>query len=81
MVRTPGFHPGNRGSIPLGVTTGDFPDWKVFCVSKISDILVVPYKDATERHKKHTYKALYVKQEEWDKYKPDDFATLLATSD
>ena len=20
-VRTPGFHPGNRGSIPLGITT------------------------------------------------------------
>ena len=23
MVRTPGFHPGNRGSIPLGTTIGD----------------------------------------------------------
>ncbi len=24
VVRTPGFHPGNRGSIPRGVTTKPF---------------------------------------------------------
>ncbi|MFH1145839.1 MAG: TnsA endonuclease N-terminal domain-containing protein, partial [bacterium] len=33
--------------------------------------------DANERQKKITYKMLYVKQEEWDKYTPKDFAELV----
>lgn len=34
-------------------------------------------EDANRRQKKITYKMLYVKQEEWDKYKPKDFAELV----
>ena len=33
-------------------------------------------EDASERQKKITYKMLYVKQEEWDKYKPTSFKQL-----
>ena len=33
-------------------------------------------EDANGRQKKITYKMLYVKQEEWDKYKPNDFGGL-----
>lgn len=33
-------------------------------------------EDANGRQKKITYKMLYVKQEEWDKYKPKDFGGL-----
>ncbi len=29
VVRTPGFHPGNRGSIPLRATKQDIPQWDV----------------------------------------------------
>lgn len=32
--------------------------------------------DASERQKKIAYKMLYVKQEEWDKYKPKSFKQL-----
>ena len=32
--------------------------------------------DANERQKKMTYKMLYVKQEEWDRYKPTNFKQL-----
>jgi len=35
--------------------------------------------DADERQKKITYKMLYVKQEQWDKYKPKDFGELVKT--
>lgn len=34
-------------------------------------------EDANERQKKITYKMLYVKQEEWDKYTPKDFGELV----
>ncbi|HKK54307.1 MAG TPA: DEAD/DEAH box helicase family protein [Patescibacteria group bacterium] len=34
-------------------------------------------KDASERQKKTEYRMLYVKQEEWDKYKPKDFNELV----
>ena len=33
-------------------------------------------EDASERQKKIAYKMLYVKQEEWDKYKPTSFKQL-----
>ncbi len=33
--------------------------------------------DASERQKKISYKMLYVKQEEWDKYKPTSFKQLI----
>jgi len=33
-------------------------------------------EDASDRQKKITYKMLYVKQEEWDKYKPTSFKQL-----
>ena len=33
-------------------------------------------EDATERQKKIEYKMLYVKQEEWEKYKPTSFGQL-----
>jgi len=33
-------------------------------------------EDASERQKKVEYKMIYVKQEEWDKYKPKDFSDL-----
>jgi len=33
--------------------------------------------DASERQKKIAYKMLYVKQEEWDKYKPTSFRQLV----
>jgi len=36
-------------------------------------------KDASERQKKIAYKMLYVKQEEWDKYKPTSFKQLAGT--
>lgn len=36
-------------------------------------------EDATERQKKITYKMLYVKQEEWEKYKPTNFMQLAET--
>lgn len=35
-------------------------------------------KDATERQKKIKYTMLYVKQEQWDKYTPKNFAELVA---
>lgn len=38
-------------------------------------------EDANERQKKITYKMLYVKQEEWEKYKPKDFKDLVESSD
>lgn len=34
-------------------------------------------EDASERQKKITYKMLYVKQEEWEKYKPKSFKELV----
>jgi len=34
-------------------------------------------KDASERQKKNDYKMVYVKQEEWDKYKPTSFKQLI----
>ncbi len=34
-------------------------------------------QDASERQKKISYKMLYVKQEEWDKYKPKSFKQLV----
>jgi len=34
-------------------------------------------KDASERQKKIEYKMLYVKQEEWEKYKPKSFAEVV----
>lgn len=34
-------------------------------------------EDATERQKRNIYKMLYVKQEEWDKYKPTSFKQLV----
>jgi type III restriction enzyme len=34
-------------------------------------------EDANERQKKTTYSMLYVKQEEWDKYRPKDFGELI----
>lgn len=34
-------------------------------------------QDASERQKKIEYKMIYVKQEEWDKYKPKDFKDLV----
>lgn len=34
-------------------------------------------EDATERQKKNVYKMLYVKQEDWDKYKPTSFKQLV----
>ncbi|MFC1632920.1 DEAD/DEAH box helicase family protein [Patescibacteria group bacterium] len=34
-------------------------------------------KDATERQKKYAYKMLYVKQDEWEKYKPKSFKELV----
>ena len=34
-------------------------------------------EDANGRQKKITYKMLYVKQEQWDKYKPKDFGELV----
>jgi len=34
-------------------------------------------EDASERQKKITYKMLYVKQEEWDRYKPTSFKQLV----
>jgi len=34
-------------------------------------------RDASERQKKVEYKMIYVKQEEWDKYKPKDFKDLV----
>jgi len=34
-------------------------------------------KDASERQNKIEYKMIYVKQEEWDKYKPSNFKQLL----
>jgi len=34
-------------------------------------------KDASERQKKIEYKMLYVKQEEWEKYKPKEFQELI----
>jgi type III restriction enzyme len=34
-------------------------------------------KDASERQKRISYKMLYVKQEEWDKYKPSSFKQLV----
>ncbi len=34
-------------------------------------------EDASERQKKIAYKMLYVKQEEWDKYKPTNFKQLI----
>jgi type III restriction enzyme len=34
-------------------------------------------QDASERQKKIEYKMIYVKQEEWDKYKPKDFKDLI----
>jgi len=36
-------------------------------------------EDASERQKKIQYKMLYVKQEEWDKYKSKDFEELINT--
>ena len=36
-------------------------------------------EDASERQKKITYKMIYVKQEEWDKYKPKSFNELADT--
>lgn len=36
-------------------------------------------EDASERQKKVEYKMIYVKQEEWDKYKPKDFKDLVKT--
>lgn len=36
-------------------------------------------QDASERQKKINYKMLYVKQEEWDKYKPSSFKQLVET--
>jgi len=36
-------------------------------------------EDANKRQKKITYKMLYVKQEEWEKYKPKDFKELIDT--
>ncbi len=33
--------------------------------------------DANERQKRITYKMLYVKQEDWDKYRPKDFGELV----
>jgi type III restriction enzyme len=36
-------------------------------------------KDASERQKKIEYKMIYVKQEEWDKYKPKNFNDLEKT--
>lgn len=36
-------------------------------------------RDASERQKKVEYKMIYVKQEEWDKYKPKDFNDLVKT--
>jgi type III restriction enzyme len=35
-------------------------------------------EDANKRQKKITYKMLYVKQEDWDKYKPKDWAGLIS---
>ena len=34
-------------------------------------------QDASERQKKIAYKMLYVRQEEWDKYKPTNFGKLV----
>jgi len=34
-------------------------------------------EDASVRQKKIAYKMLYVKQEEWDKYKPKNFKQLI----
>ena len=31
MVRTPGFHPGNAGSIPAGVAIYPFDKWSEVC--------------------------------------------------
>ncbi len=36
-------------------------------------------EDATERHRKHVYKALYVKQEDWERYKPKTFNELISS--
>jgi len=33
-------------------------------------------EDANSRQKRNTYAMLYVKQEEWEKYKPKDFGEL-----
>lgn len=38
-------------------------------------------EDANERQKKIRYKMLYVKQEEWENYKPKDFKDLVKSSD
>ena len=36
-------------------------------------------EDASERQKRVAYRMLYVKQEEWDKYKPNSFKQLADT--
>jgi hypothetical protein len=41
MVRTPGSHPGNRGSIPLGTTIGELALASSLLFCKISEILGV----------------------------------------
>jgi len=41
MVRTPGFHPGNRGSIPLEATTEELAPASSFFACKIGQSLGV----------------------------------------